>query len=285
MKLVTFKTGEDGPQVGIIQNEKIAPIKSIDGSLDGASLKQVLRSLPAIKSAAETVNYRYALSDVKLLAPISDPEKIICIGLNYADHAAESNAEIPSEPVVFNKFPTALRGPDENIELPPQSNSVDYEAELVVVIGKEAKNISEANALDYVAGYMCGHDVSARDWQKHKPQGQWLCGKSFDSFAPIGPYLVTADEVSDPHNLNVKFRLNGTELQNSSTSQFIFNINQLLAYLSQVCTLKPGDLLFTGTPPGVGAARKPPIFLKPGDVAEVEIEGLGVLRNPVVAGG
>ena len=285
MKLVTFKTGEDGPQVGIIQNEKIAPIKSIDGSLDGASLKQVLRSLPAIKSAAETVNYRYALSDVKLLAPISDPEKIICIGLNYADHAAESNAEIPSEPVVFNKFPTALRGPDENIELPPQSDSVDYEAELVVVIGKEAKNISEANALDYVAGYMCGHDVSARDWQKHKPQGQWLCGKSFDSFAPIGPYLVTADEVSDPHNLNVKFRLNGTELQNSSTSQFIFNINQLLAYLSQVCTLKPGDLLFTGTPPGVGAARKPPVFLKPGDVAEVEIEGLGVLRNPVVAGG
>ena len=245
MKLVTFKTGEDGPQVGIIQNEKIAPIKSIDGSLDGASLKQVLRSLPAIKSAAETVNYRYALSDVKLLAPISDPEKIICIGLNYADHAAESNAEIPSEPVVFNKFPTALRGPDENIELPPQSDSVDYEAELVVVIGKEAKNISEANALDYVAGYMCGHDVSARDWQKHKPQGQWLCGKSFDSFAPIGPYLVTADEVSDPHNLNVKFRLNGTELQNSSTSQFIFNINQLLAYLSQVCTLKPGDLLLS----------------------------------------
>jgi len=284
MKLSTFELEDGGPQVGLVLNEKVAPIASIDKSLTQASLREVLPSLKEIQKAAESAEYSYALSDVELVTPICDPEKIICIGLNYADHAAESNAEIPAEPVVFNKFPTALRGPNENIELPPQSDSVDYEAELVVVIGKEGKNISEANALDYVAGYMCGHDVSARDWQKHKPQGQWLCGKSFDSFAPTGPYLVTTDEIPDPHNLNIRFRLNGTEMQNSSTSQFIFNVNQLLAYLSQVCTLKPGDLLFTGTPPGVGAARKPRVFLKPGDVAEVEVEGLGVLRNPVVAG-
>lgn len=283
MKLLTYQAGDNAPQVGIALDEKIAPIDTIDSSFTGLTLMQVLSQLPKLKEGLARAEFTLESSDVRICAPISNPEKIICIGLNYADHAAESNAEIPSEPVVFNKFPTALRGPNESIELPPQSDSVDYEAELVVVIGREGKNISEVNALDYVAGYMCGHDVSARDWQKHKPQGQWLCGKSFDSFAPIGPYLVTADEVSDPHNLNVKFRLNGTEMQNSNTSQFIFNINQLLSYLSQVCTLKPGDLLFTGTPPGVGAARNPKVFLQPGDVAEVEIEGLGVLRNPVVA--
>lgn len=284
MKLVTFEDNSGQSRVGIYNDGAVLPVESIDDRFSNFCMKQVLGELDVLRQSASSADWSSAISSPKLLMPISDPEKVICIGLNYADHAAESNAPIPEEPVVFNKFPTALRGPDENIELPPQSDSVDYEAELVVVIGREAKNISEANALDYVAGYTCGHDVSARDWQKHKPQGQWLCGKSFDSFAPIGPYLVTADEVPDPHSLNVKFRLNGEEMQNSSTAQFIFNVNQLLAYLSQVCTLKPGDLLFTGTPPGVGAARNPKVFLKPGDIAEVEIEGLGVLKNPVVAG-
>ena len=194
-----------------------------------------------------------------------NPGKVICIGLNYADHAAESGAEIPSEPVVFNKFTTALRADGQAIELPAASNEVDYEAELVVVIGKEAKNVPVEKALGYVAGYTCGHDVSARDWQKNKPQGQWLLGKSFDSFAPLGPVLVTKDEIADPHNLGISMRLNGEVMQKSNTKQFIFRIDQLIAYLSQVCTLQPGDLIFTGTPPGVGAARKPPVFLKPGD--------------------
>lgn len=285
MKLVTFQSENGSSQVGIYRDGKVLPIDSLDPSLAGLHMKAVIGQLDRLAGKLANADWGSAKADAKLCAPIADPEKIICIGLNYADHAAETNSPIPDEPVVFNKFPTALRGPNENIELPPQSNSVDYEAELVVVIGKEGKNIPESSALDYVAGYICGHDVSARDWQKNKPQGQWLCGKSFDSFAPIGPYIVTADEVPDPHNLDIKLRLNGEEMQNSNTSQFIFNVNQLLAYLSQVCTLKPGDLLFTGTPPGVGGARKPPVFMKPGDVAEVEIEGLGVLSNPVVAAG
>ena len=202
------------------------------------------------------------MDKLTLLPCIPNPEKIICIGLNYADHARESGVEIPPEPVVFNKFLTTLRGDGDAIVLPTASNAVDFEAELVVVIGKKAKLVSEENAMDYVAGFTCGHDVSARDWQKHKPGGQWLCGKSFDSFAPIGPHFVSADEIPDPHNLRIQLRLNGETMQDSNTKQLIFDIPQLIAYLSQVCTLNPGDLIFTGTPPGVGAARKPPVFLK-----------------------
>lgn len=283
MKLVSFFSG-DRSRIGFIHENKTFAFDEIDASLP-TDMKHMLPLLPDISSRFATLPPAASpvADDVVLRAPIPDPEKVICIGLNYADHAAESGSEIPSEPVVFNKFPTTIRAHLENIELPPVSDSVDYEAELVVVIGKEGKNIDERDALDHVAGYTCGHDVSARDWQKNTPQGQWLCGKSFDSFAPIGPALVTADEIADPHKLDVKFRLNGEELQSSNTKQLIFNINQLIAHLSKVCTLRPGDLLFTGTPPGVGAARKPQVFLQPGDIAEVEIEGLGILRNPVVA--
>lgn len=285
MKLSTYSS-ENTSGVGVVDAQgNIYALSDLAPALADKSLKDLLPQLDELSKRFERLDASVApVSNPVLAPPIPDPEKIICIGLNYADHAAESGAEIPEEPVVFNKFLTALRAHGENIELPPHSDSVDYEAELVVVIGKEGKNISEAEALDYVAGYTCGHDVSARDWQKHKPQGQWLCGKSFDSFAPIGPFLVTSDEITDPHNLNIKMRLNGEEMQNSSTKQFIFNVNQLIAYLSKVCTLRPGDLIFTGTPPGVGAARNPRVFLKPGDLAEVEIEGLGVLSNPVVAG-
>ena len=248
-----------------------------------SSFNELLAVLPTLGSRLESTSVtRLDSADLRFLPCVPEPQKIICIGLNYADHAAESGAEIPSEPVVFCKFATALRGDGDEIVLPSASNAVDYEAELVVVIGKEAKHVSEDEAMQYVAGYTCGHDVSARDWQKHKPGGQWLCGKSFDSFAPIGPWFVTADEVLDPHHLRIQLRLNGKTMQDSSTSQLIFGIPQLIAYLSQVCTLLPGDLLFTGTPPGVGAARNPPVFLQHGDVAEVEIDGLGVLRNPVV---
>jgi 2-keto-4-pentenoate hydratase/2-oxohepta-3-ene-1,7-dioic acid hydratase in catechol pathway len=219
----------------------------------------------------------------KLAAPVPDPEKVICIGLNYRDHAAESGMAIPKEPVVFSKFPTALIGPDQEIRLPKVSNEVDYEAELVVVIGREGRHIPKSQAMQYVAGYMPGHDVSARDWQLQKDAKQWLLGKSFDTFAPAGPALVTADEVPDPHRLGIRFRLNGQTLQNSNTEQFIFRVDEVIAYLSQVMTLRPGDLIFTGTPPGVGAARKPPVYLKAGDVCEVEIDGLGCLRNRCVA--
>ena len=191
---------------------------------------------------------------------------------------------LPSFRRVFGKFPNTLIAHGDPIKLPKVANKVDYEAELVIVIGKTGKHIpNDASAFDYVAGYTCGHDVSARDWQFRGEEKQWTIGKTFDTFAPIGPVLVTADEIPDPHNLQVQLRLNGTTLQNSNTKEFIFGVPHLLWFLSQVVTLEPGDLIFTGTPPGVGIARKPPILLKAGDVAEVEIEKIGVLKNPVVA--
>jgi 2-keto-4-pentenoate hydratase/2-oxohepta-3-ene-1,7-dioic acid hydratase in catechol pathway len=219
----------------------------------------------------------------KLLPPIPPPEKIICIGLNYLDHAIETGAEPPTEPVVFSKFNTALVGHGDAIELPSISSEVDYEAELVVVIGKVARHVSVDAALSYVAGYTCGHDVSARDWQKGRPGGQWLLGKSFDTFAPVGPVLVTADEIPDPSNLTVRMYLGDEKVQESTTQQLIFSIPQLIAHLSTIMTLKPGDLIFTGTPPGVGAARKPPRFLQNGDVCTVEVPQIGRLTNRCVS--
>ena len=219
-----------------------------------------------------------------LLAPIPSPEKVICIGLNYADHARESGVQPPDEPVLFNKFPSAVAADGQPIVLPAASSEVDYEAELVVVIGRGGRDISQQNALEHVAAYCPGNDVSARDWQLRKPGKQWLLGKSFDSFAPFGPAMVTADEVPEPGNLKIRLRLNGRLMQDSTTAQLIFPIDKLIEYVSAVCTLSPGDVIFTGTPPGVGFARKPPVYLQPGDTVEVEIEGLGVLRNPVVGG-
>jgi 2-keto-4-pentenoate hydratase/2-oxohepta-3-ene-1,7-dioic acid hydratase in catechol pathway len=208
---------------------------------------------------------------------------VICIGLNYRDHAIETGAEIPGEPVVFSKFNTTLVGHGDSIRLPAVSSEVDYEAELVVVIGKKAKHVPAAAAMDYVFGYTCGHDVSARDWQKGRPGGQWLLGKTFDTFAPTGPCIVPVSEVSDPANLRVRMHLNGEVVQDSTTAQLIFDIPSLIEHLTKIVTLLPGDLIFTGTPPGVGAARNPPVFLKPGDDCKVEIEGIGTLANGCIA--
>ena len=223
-------------------------------------------------------------SAVKPLAPVPDPRKVICVGLNYKDHARESGAPIPPEPALFSKFPTAVIASGEPIVLPPVSQEVDYEAELVIVIGRGGRHITKESATRHIAGYTCGHDVSARDWQLKKPGGQWMAGKTFDTFAPVGPALVTSDTIADPMNLPIKMRLNGQTMQDSNTRELIFDPHFLVAYISQVITLEPGDLIFTGTPPGVGFARKPPVFLKAGDVCEVEIGGIGVLRNPVVKG-
>jgi 2-keto-4-pentenoate hydratase/2-oxohepta-3-ene-1,7-dioic acid hydratase in catechol pathway len=218
-----------------------------------------------------------------LLAPIPEPGKVLCIGLNYRDHAKETGAHIPAEPIVFSKFSSAIIGPEAPIILPRASQKVDYEAELVAVIGRRGKNISAANASGYIAGYMNGNDVSARDWQLEKPGKQWLLGKSPDTFGPIGPYLVTTDEIPDAGRLAIRLQLNGQTMQDSSTAELIFRVSQLIEHISKVVTLDPGDVIFTGTPPGVGMARTPPVFLKAGDVVEVEIEGLGTLRNPVKA--
>jgi 2-keto-4-pentenoate hydratase/2-oxohepta-3-ene-1,7-dioic acid hydratase in catechol pathway len=215
------------------------------------------------------------------LPPIQHPSKILCVGKNYADHAKEMASEVPTEPVIFNKLTSSLIGHETPICLPPQSQQVDYEAELVVVIGKGGKNIPASQAIGHIAGYTCGHDVSARDWQLTKPAHQWLLGKSFDTFAPLGPWLVTADELPEPGRLDISLRLNGQSMQASNTAVLIYPIPFLIEYVSHVCTLHPGDLLFTGTPSGVGVARTPQVFLHPGDVVEVEIEGIGVLRNRV----
>ncbi|WP_420821396.1 fumarylacetoacetate hydrolase family protein [Rubripirellula obstinata] len=219
----------------------------------------------------------------QLLPPVPTPEKIICIGLNYRDHAIETGSEIPTLPVVFSKFNSALLGHGGSIELPDISEKVDYEAELVVVIGKPARNVSADRAMDYVFGFTCGHDVSARDWQKGRPGGQWLLGKTFDTFAPVGPCVVTKDEISDPGNLRVRMHLNDQTVQDSTTAQLIFDIPSLISHLSLFTTLKPGDLIYTGTPPGVGAAKTPPVFLKHDDHCVVEIDGIGKLSNVCVS--
>jgi 2-keto-4-pentenoate hydratase/2-oxohepta-3-ene-1,7-dioic acid hydratase in catechol pathway len=284
MRLATLQT-ERGPRVvGVALDGRYVDLCAVDANLP-TSMREILATPNALAAAAHALAAGLTKGPFvtgRLLAPISNPGKVICIGLNYRDHAIETNSPIPSEPVVFNKFPQAVVGPDDAVVLPAVAHEVDYEAELVVVIGKSGKRISKASAFDYVAGYTVGNDVSARDWQKGRPGGQWLLGKTPDTFAPTGPFLVTADEV-DPHNLRIQLRLNGETMQSSSTKELIFGIDELIAHLSKLFALQPGDLIFTGTPPGVGVARNPPVFIKPGDRMEVEIEGVGVLSNPVVA--
>lgn len=218
-------------------------------------------------------------AEVRLLAPVAHPEKVICVGKNYADHAREMGGEPPELPVIFSKFSSAITDPGATVELPSISAEVDYEAELVVVIGRGGRHIARERAMQHVLGYCCGNDVSARDWQKGRPGGQWLLGKTFDGFAPLGPAIVTADEVPDPHLLRIEMRLNGETVQSASTGLLIYRIDYLIEHLSKFFTLRPGDLIFTGTPAGVGAGRNPPRFLKDGDVCEVEIAGIGLLRN------
>jgi 2-keto-4-pentenoate hydratase/2-oxohepta-3-ene-1,7-dioic acid hydratase in catechol pathway len=215
--------------------------------------------------------------------PLERPGKIICVGLNYRDHAAESNQPLPTRPLLFAKWPTALIGPGEAIVLPTISDQVDYEAELGVVIGKRARNVTVDDALDLVEGYICVNDVSARDIQMG--DGQWTRGKSFDTFCPVGPRVVPAAEVADPQALRIRCLVNGEALQDSSTAEMVFPVAQIIAFVSEAITLEPGDLIATGTPAGVGMARTPPRFLRPGDEVTVEIEGLGALTNPVVAAG
>ena len=219
--------------------------------------------------------------DAYWFAPVPRPGKLICIGLNYRDHAAESNMPIPERPVIFSKFPTSVIAPGEPVVIPPTSQQVDYEAELAVVIGRKAKHVKASRAMDYVLGYTAFNDVSARDFQF--ADGQWQRGKSCDTFAPMGQSIVTTDTITDPHKLSIKLVLNGQTMQDSNTDQLIFGVPELIEFLTESITLEPGDVIATGTPPGVGFARKPPVFLKPGDEMEVLIEGIGGLGNPVVA--
>ncbi len=224
---------------------------------------------------------------IKFLAPI-DPVNIFCIGLNYREHAKETGAKLPKHPVIFMKPTTALNHPEGQIIIPAcceKGPEVDYEAELAVVIGKAAYDVSEAQALEHVLGYTCANDVSARRWQKHGGGGQWVRGKGFDSFCPLGPALVTADEINDPQSLRVRTLLNDEVMQDGNTSDMIFPVARLIHEMSRDTTLLPGTVILTGTPPGVGFARTPPVFLAPGDRVEVLIDGIGRLRNKVSAAG
>ena len=219
--------------------------------------------------------------DTRLGPPIARPSKIVCVGLNYAKHAAESGMTVPKEPVLFFKATSSIIGPNDPVMLPKNSTKVDWEVELAVVIGKKASYVSEEEAMDHIAGYLLHNDVSERAFQLER-EGQWVKGKSCDTFAPIGPYLVTKSEIADPHNLDLWLKLNGETLQHSNTSDFIFDLPQVVSYISQFMTLLPGDIISTGTPFGVGLGFNPPKYLKAGDVMELGIDGLGVSRQEVI---
>ncbi|MCQ8179677.1 fumarylacetoacetate hydrolase family protein [Methylomonas sp. SURF-1] len=241
----------------------------------GDSARQALQAL--IDADAP----RIALTDVTLLAPIPRPGKLLGVGLNYADHIGETGLEKPEYPTFFTKQSTCVIGPGAAIHIPPISDKVDYEGELAIVIGQRCKNVSVENARSVIAGYTICNDVTARDWQARTPT--WTLGKSFDTHGPLGPWLITADEIADPHNLTLKTWVDGELRQNANTGEMIFNCYELIAYLSQVMTLEPGDVISTGTPAGVGVKMKPRGYLQPGQTVRIEIEGIGTLSNPVIA--
>jgi 2-keto-4-pentenoate hydratase/2-oxohepta-3-ene-1,7-dioic acid hydratase in catechol pathway len=273
LKLVTFSKGEGTPKVGYIEDGGIH-------ALGGASLLEyIMHGRDADRQPPEET---VALEEARLHAPIVRPGKIVAIGLNYEDHAAETGAEIPDKPIVFAKYPNTIVGPGEPIRIPPITEQVDYEAELAVVIGRRARNVPEAEALEYVFGYANANDVSSRDLQ-FSEGGQWTRSKSLDTFLPLGPYVVTRDEVPDPQNLYIRAILNGEVVQDGTTSRMIFSVAELVSFLSTGMTLEPGDVIITGTPPGVGMARDPQLWMKAGDEVSIEIEGLGTLTNPVEA--
>ncbi|MFC6903765.1 fumarylacetoacetate hydrolase family protein [Halalkalicoccus tibetensis] len=232
----------------------------------------------ALTHALETGVGLHDRDDLTRREPITDPQKVVCVGLNYADHADEGDFDAPDEPVLFSKFPQSLIGPDESIEWDPElTEAVDYEGELVAVIGERARNVEESEALEYVAGYTVGNDVSARDLQM--ADEQWVRGKSLDTFGPIGPELVTADEVDDVGELDVWTEVNGERLQESNTRHLIFDVAELVSFCSRAFTLKPGDLIYTGTPDGVGYFREPQVLLDEGDSVTIGVEGIGELTN------
>ncbi len=280
MRFVTFESEGSAPRCGLVHGDTVA-------DLSYAGVPSVLNLIERVASGQidvtrlEPTDRVHPLSSVRLRAPMARPPKFICVGLNYLDHAKESNLEIPSVPTIFNKFTTCVIGPGDHIVLPKVSNSPDYEAELAVVIGRGGRHIPEERWQEHVFGYTIVNDVSARDYQRATTQ--WLMGKTFDTFGPMGPWIVTADAVADPHNLDVRMTINGEVLQNSNTRELIFKIPRLISYLSSVFTLEPGDIISTGTPAGVGFARTPPRWLRPGDDVVVSVEGIGELRNPVVA--
>ncbi len=314
MKIVNYESAKQS-RLGVVHGESVVDVaaayaliaKGRIADAKVAAAAQVLRKLGRapqdmmellglgeryLKSLGALIAYAGALGkkgskglvvplrSARLRAPIAHPNKITCIGLNYADHAREGGQEPPPAPIFFLKSHNTICGPGDPIKLPPNSTQVDYEAEFAVVLGKRGRRIPESEARKFIAGYTILNDVSARDMQF--ADKQWYRGKSCDTFAPMGPWIVTPDEIPDPHNLRISLTLNGETMQDSNTSNLIFKVPFLISYLSQSATWEVGDVISTGTPPGVGFARKPPVFLKPGDTVSVTVEGIGTLTNAVV---
>lgn len=321
MKLVTYASGKE-LRVGVVEGDWVVDIGGVVELISKRSVPRWLETQPGFKAARRKVlavgsapgdmiellkrgeGWREALRRItkslpetlgankspkglltplktaRLSAPVTRPSKITLVGLNYADHSREQGKEPSTKPIFFAKTMNALSGPDDPIVIPPQSTQVDYEAELTVVIGKVGTSIEEGRAYDYVAGYTIMNDVSEREMQRG--DRQWYRGKSCDTFAPTGPWIVTSDEIPDPHHLRISTKLNGQTMQDSNTSNLIFNVPYLVSFLSRGITWEVGDLIATGTPPGVGVWRNPPVFMKPGDTVSITVEGIGTLTNPVV---
>ncbi|GLB61501.1 fumarylacetoacetate hydrolase family protein [Cytobacillus sp. NCCP-133] len=285
MKLAAF-TIQSEKHIGVVQGERAISLTLLGGNQFPQCLRTFIEKseelLPlAEKLIGQEVNEAavFPVSDIKILPPIPAPEKIICVGLNYIDHCRETGMEPPASPVIFSKYANAIVGHNDAVEIPVNSNEVDFEAELAVVIGKEAKRVTEEEANEYIFGYTIMNDISARDLQFK--DGQWSRGKTADTFAPTGPVIVTKEEAGNPHNLSISLELNGEIMQDSNTSNLIFTIPQIISFLSQSMTLKPGDVIATGTPPGVGMGRDPKVWLKDGDKMSITIENIGTLSNYV----
>ena len=281
MKLIRFgESGREKPGVMVndVYYDLSSLVKDFDEDFFALGGLQQLREL-----LSGNRHHEFKMDEPRRLgSPVARPSKIVCIGLNYAGHAKETGAAIPAEPIIFLKSTTSLTGPNDNIIIPRGSGKTDWEVELAVVIEKRASYVTEEEAMDYVAGYAVHNDVSERAYQLERG-GTWDKGKGCDTFAPLGPWLVTRDEVADPHNLRLWLTVNGRKLQDSNTSDFIFNIPTLVSYVSQFMTLLPGDVISTGTPAGVGMGLNPAVYLKPGDVVELGIDGLGISRQECVA--
>jgi len=297
MKLVRFSTNGQTPRLGVLQGDRIGDLQAsvaasltrrgvtraaeIAAALVPSSTRAFLEGGPLVEETVAGIKEWVTVpaSSARLHAPITDPGKFICIGLNYRDHAEEANQPIPKEPPIFAKWSNAILDPNEPILRPRGSSQLDWEVELGVVIGKTARFVSRDKALDYVWGYTIINDVSARDFQFIG--SQWMAGKIPETFAPVGPYIADRTDIPDPHVLDLKLWVNGKQMQGGNTKTFIFDVRYIVSYLSGLITLSPGDLIATGTPPGVGFARKPPVFLQPGDTCRLEITGLGQIENPV----
>ena len=283
MRFVTYSAHGGPAQAGVVIADRVHCLhhagfnRVVDVIASGAAAFAAIRSYLSAAPASASV----ALDAVTLLAPIPKPPKIICVGLNYRDHAAEAKLEVPAVPTIFSKFGNAIPGPGAPVILPHHSTKPDYDAELGVVIGIGGRYIPADRWRDHVFGYTCINDVSARDYQL--ATSQWLMGKTFDTFCPMGPWITTADEIADPHSLDISCEINGKIMQDSNTRNLIFQIPALIEFLSSAITLEPGDVISTGTPAGVGFAHKPPRWLRAGDEVVVRIQGIGALRNPVVA--